>query len=196
MSYLIARSVTNNECPCKRWLSMIGLPTDPLPALCRCQHADAGSRAVRGRKSVPVEHQVRENPADRRLPGPVDGGHLRLLHTRRPGRPSRQQDERQRSGAGASYPGSYRVGSRSVPDSVQAGQGWRAGRPALVVGGGAAPGCWLGAAGAAGCGGAAASGRGLSRAKRRGDDAGGVPAGRGAVSLHDIAAIWVAFFSR
>ena len=22
MSYLIARSVTNNECPCKRWLSM------------------------------------------------------------------------------------------------------------------------------------------------------------------------------
>ena len=195
MSYLIARSVTNNECPCKRWLSMIGLPADPLPALCRRQHADAGSRAVRGRKSVPVEHQVRDHPADRRLPGPVDGGYLRLLHTRRPGRPSRQQDERQRSGAGASYPGSYRVGSRSVPDSVQAGQGWRAGRPALVVGGGAAP----------GCGGAAASGpgrtsrrprRGLSRAKRRGDDAGGVPAGRGAVSLHDIAAIWVAFFSR
>ena len=33
MSYLIARSVTNNECPCKRWLSMISLPTDPLPAL-------------------------------------------------------------------------------------------------------------------------------------------------------------------
>ena len=33
MSYLIARSVTNNECPCKRWLSMIGLPADPLPAL-------------------------------------------------------------------------------------------------------------------------------------------------------------------